>query len=88
MNKAELKSLQLTFEQYGKNESWFNANFEEFEKNYREKFIAVISPGRFLVKDNLDGLLKEIEKKKLLESAFITSIPPEDVASIFSILSS
>ena len=84
--EVDLKFLQKTFEKYEKNEEWFSANFKEFEKNHREKFIAVISPKEFIVKDNLDDLLKELEKKKILEYAFITSIPPKGIASILSIL--
>ena len=80
--KTEIKCLKSTFEQYEKNENWFSANLKEFEKNHREKFIAVVSPNKFIVKDNLDDLIAELEKKKFLDYAFITSIPPKGVASI------
>ena len=80
--KTEIKCLKSTFEKYEKNENWFSANFRKFEKNHRKKFIAVISPNKFVIKDNLDDLINELEKKKYLEYAYITSIPPKGVASI------
>ncbi|GAH04412.1 unnamed protein product [marine sediment metagenome] len=46
------------------------------------KFFNVITKP-FLVKENLGELIEELEKEeKILESAFITSIPPKGVASI------
>ena len=83
MDKTELKSLQKEFGLYGENEKWFSLNHKTFEKKYRKKFIAVTKPEEFLVKEDLGELIKELEKKKkILESAFITSIPPKGVASI------
>ena len=82
MNKTKFDYLKTSFKKYEKNENWFSVNSKIFEKNYREKFIAVISPDKFIVKDNLDDLITELEKKKYLEYAFITSIPPKGVASI------
>lgn len=80
--KNEFAFLQKEFELYEKNEKWFNLNHKLFEKKYRKMFIAVTKPEKILVKENLDELVKELEKKKKINYAFITSIPPKGVASI------
>jgi hypothetical protein len=67
---------------YKKNQEWFNSNHKAFEKKYRSNFIAVIEPKNFIVDKNLDKLIKELVKRKKLNHAFITSIPPKGVASI------
>ena len=82
MDKIALDDLKTSFKKYEKNENWFSVNSKTFKKNYREKFIAVVSPNKFIVKDNLDDLITELEKKKILDYAFITSIPPKGLASI------
>lgn len=84
--EVDINSLKITFEKYTKNERWFNKKSKEFERKYRQKFIAVIAPEKFLVSDDLNDLITELEKKKKMEYAFITSIPPKGVASILSIL--
>lgn len=76
-NKFFIKSL----EKFEKNEEWFNTQFKEIEK-YRNKFLAVVNPGEFVVDDNLENLINRLEKKVDLSSVFITAIPKKGVASI------
>lgn len=70
------------FENFERNEEWFSKNFQKIEKKYRDKFLAVMAPGKIIANKNLESLLDIIEKKGGIESAFIIAIPPKGVASI------
>jgi len=55
---------------------WFNSHFQEIQEDHGGKFIAVIEPGKILVKDRYIDLLQELEKKEVdLESVAISNVP-------------
>ncbi len=70
------------FEKFERNEEWFSKNFQKIEEKYRDKFLAILAPGKIMADVNLENLLDRVEKKGKIESAFVTAIPPKGVASI------
>lgn len=73
--------VMADLEKFEKNEEWFSTEFKDFEK-YRNKFLAVIKPGEFIVDDDLKVLMRKLERKSHLNSAFITAIPKKNMAAI------
>lgn len=76
-----MKGHAVEFEKFEKNEEWFSTKFKDFEK-YRDKFLAVIKPGEFIVDADLKRLMKRLEKENRLSSAFVTAIPKKNMAAI------
>ncbi len=72
----------LGFDQVEENEEWFNDNFQYFEEKYKNKFVAVIQPEKYLVDNDLEKLISKVEDDFDLGSVFISVVPTKAVAAI------
>ena len=77
------ENLEFLFEQHEKDEEWFNANYNKLKREQGSKFFAIKDRKPIAIDEDIEKLLKTLEKKKIdINLVFITSIPPEGVASI------
>ncbi len=70
------------FDQVEENENWFNNNFQYFEKNYKNKFVAVIKPDEYILDDDLEKLITQVENKYDPSTVFISVVPTKAIAAI------
>ena len=79
MENAELRTC---LEKLDEDSVWLNENYDAFQK-YQGKVIAIKNKQIIAMRDTLEELLEELEKKKE-DPAFllIQAIPPENIAFI------
>jgi len=80
--RANTNELEL-FEMHEKNEEWFSNHFEQLRKKHEDKFVAIRNQSLLATEDKIEVLLAQLEQSGIdTNEVFITSIPPEGMASI------
>lgn len=78
----ENEKLRVHLEKLGKDSIWLNEHYDEFQE-FQGKVIAIKREQIIAVKDNLEELLEELERKNEEPALLlIQAIPPENVAFI------
>lgn len=78
--EEELKPLLETFE---KNWSWFSEHYDQLEKKYASKVLAIKNQKVAAVSEKIEDLLEDLKaKSEDISSIYIGSIPPKGIAFI------
>lgn len=78
--EKDVKTLLETFE---KNWNWFSDHYDQLEKKYADKVLAIKDQKVIAVSGKIEDLLAELEaKKEDISSVYIGTIPPKGIAFI------
>ncbi|ODS35904.1 hypothetical protein BEH94_00135 [Candidatus Altiarchaeales archaeon WOR_SM1_SCG] len=83
MKQVSTTEIKLSMERFEKDGDWFCDRFNEFQKKYAGKVIAVKNQKIIVVTTKLDDLLKKIRSRgEDPADVYIDSIPEKGVAYI------
>lgn len=83
MSASAEEDVKILLETFEKNWKWFSDHYDQLEKKYPDKVVAIKDQKVIAVSAKVEDLLDELKaKKEDIGSVYMGSIPPKGIAFI------